>query len=85
MQVLGADLAPPLARGRFIGAWRLIGRLGTPVGAGLFGWAVEASGYALAFGVLGLNALAVSFIVGIFIRETVGREDAAAPSPKAPT
>jgi MFS family permease len=76
MQVLGADLAPALARGRFIGAWRLIGRGGGAVGPALFGGTAEAAGYPLAFVALGIASLAVALIVGLLIGETVNRERA---------
>lgn len=74
MQVLGADLAPALARGRFIGAWRLIGRGGGAVGPAQFGWVAEVAGYPLAFVSLGIAGLGVALIVGLLIRETVGRD-----------
>ena len=81
MQVMGADLAPTVARGRFIGAWRLIGRGGGFVGPAAFGWLAEVSGYASAFAFLAVCSLAVALIVGLTIRETVGRER---PAPAPP-
>lgn len=76
MQVLGADLAPALARGRFIGAWRLIGRGGAAVGPAQFGWVAEVFSYPLAFVSLGVASLATALIVGLLIGETVNRESA---------
>jgi MFS family permease len=80
MQVMGADLAPTIARGRFIGVWRLIGRGGGVAGPAAFGSTAELWGYAAAFGVLGVSALGVALIIGLTIRETVGR-DRPAPAP----
>ena len=78
MQVLGADLAPPLARGRFIGAWRLIGRGGAAVGPGLFAGVAEGISYPMAFVSLGIAGLGVALIVGLLIRETVDRDTSVA-------
>lgn len=74
MQTLGADLAPALARGRFFGAWRLIGRGGGAASPAVYGWVAEVAGYPAAFTVLAVGSLMVALIVGFFIRETVGRE-----------
>jgi MFS family permease len=74
MQVLGADLAPELARGRFIGAWRLIGRGGGAVGPAIYGFVAQVVSYAAAFIALGVASLSVALIVGLLIRETVNRE-----------
>src|SRR5204863_3611262 len=57
MQTLGADLAPRLARGRFFGAWRLIGRAGGALSPFLYGTVAEVAGYAAAFSVLGIASM----------------------------
>lgn len=78
MQTLGADLAPTLARGRFFGAWRLVGRGGGAAGPAIFGSVADAVSYAAAFSVLAVASLGVALIVGLLIRETVNRPAQAA-------
>ena len=73
MQVLGSDLAPERARGRFFAIWRLFGDAGTTTSPIIFTTLAVAAGYASAFVFLGLSGLGVAAIIGFKIKETVGR------------
>ena len=82
MQVLGSDLAPERARGRFFAIWRLFGEIGTTSSPMMFTWLAVAAGYASAFAFLGFSALAVATIIGFKIKETVGRVRKVSEAPK---
>jgi len=73
MQVLGADMAPAVARGRFFGFWRLIGEIGGLVSPALFALVVEQFTYSAAFALFGLCSLATAALLAFSVRETVGR------------
>jgi DHA1 family tetracycline resistance protein-like MFS transporter len=73
MQVLGADMAPVAARGRFFGFWRLIGEIGGLVSPALFALVVEKLNYSAAFALFGLCSLATAALLAFSVRETVGR------------
>ncbi|MPZ14378.1 MAG: MFS transporter [Chloroflexi bacterium] len=74
MQVMGSDLAPRRARGRFMAFWRLIAEAGNELSPPAFAIIGGTLGYAASFGTLSIGALSVALIVGLLIRETVGRE-----------
>ena len=74
MQVLGSDMAPANARGRFFGFWRLIGEIGGLVSPALFGFVADHASYAAAFSMTGLFALATASLLTFSVQETVGRE-----------
>jgi MFS family permease len=71
MQVLGSDLAPARARGRFIGLWRFMAELGNASSPTLFS-ALAVVGYVASFSFIGGCALMVALIIGVKVRETVG-------------
>jgi MFS family permease len=73
MQVLGSDMAPAVARGRFFGLWRLIGEIGSLVSPAVFGLVAEQIAYSAAFAFLGLCALSTAGFLAFQVRETVGR------------
>ena len=73
MQVLGSDMAPAHARGRFFGFWRLIGEIGGLISPALFGLVAEHGGYGLAFSMTGLFALVTAALLIFSVKETVGR------------
>jgi len=75
MQVLGSDMAPAHARGRFFGFWRLIGEIGGLVSPALFGFVAEHMGYAVSFAMIGLCSLATAMLLAFFVRETVTHEN----------
>jgi MFS family permease len=74
MQVLGSDLAPAYARGRFFAFWRLVGEAGSLVSPSIVA-ALSAIHYALGFSILSSAALGVALLIGLGLRETVGREE----------
>lgn len=69
MQVLGADLAPAYARGRFFSIWRLIAQAGMALSPVSFGLVAQGLGYGVAFLYFSASAFAVAGLVGLVIRE----------------
>ncbi len=80
MQVLGSDLAPPTARGRFFAVWRMIANLASTVGPGMVAVLSDVASYAVAFGIIGVMGIAVSLLLAVVVRETV---NARPPEPAA--
>jgi MFS family permease len=74
MQVLGLDMAPAEARGRFFGFWRLIGEIGGLVSPALFGILAEHMGYSVSFALIGLCALSTAMLLAFSVKETVSGE-----------
>ena len=72
MQVLGADLAPERARGRFFSIQRLAGETGGAMSPTTFG-ILAAISYGLAFGFVGACGLTVALIIAFKVKDTVGR------------
>lgn len=70
MQVLGADMAPESARGRFFGVWRLTSEVGHLSSPAIFALLAESVDYATGFCFLSLSAFAAAAIVGMRVRET---------------
>ena len=73
MQVLGSDMAPAVARGRFFGFWRLIGEIGGLVSPALFALVAEQIAYSTAFALFALCSLATAALLTFSVKETVGR------------
>ena len=73
MQVLGTDMAPALARGRFFGFWRMVGEIGSLISPALFGFVAEHAGYGSAIAMTGLFALITAALLAFSVKETVGR------------
>lgn len=73
MQILGSDLAPRYARGRFMAAWRLGAEGAREISVPMVAIIGGTFGYAAAFGGLSVAALATALIVGLLIRETIYR------------
>lgn len=69
-QVIGADLAPEGARGRFFAAGRMVSQGGFSANPLVFSLATTLSGFTLAFMVLGAASLVSSAMVGGLIKET---------------
>jgi MFS family permease len=84
MQVLGSDLAPARARGRFIGLWRLMAEFGNAASPTMFSL-FALIGYAASFSFTGSCALIVALIIGLKIKETVGRRRDGPPTVALPT
>jgi MFS family permease len=73
MQVLGADLAPRVARGRFFGLWRLVGEIGHILSPSIFAVLADHVAYSASFSYLALCAFVAAVLIGLQVRETVGR------------
>ncbi len=73
MQVVGSDMAPAAARGRFFGFWRLIGEIGGLVSPALFALVAEKIAYSAAFALFALCALATATLLSFSVKETVAR------------
>jgi MFS family permease len=70
MQVVGSDMAPAAARGRFFGIWRMVGEIGGLVSPALFALVAEHVAYGAAFALFGLCAFATAALLSFSVRET---------------
>jgi MFS family permease len=70
MQVIGSDMAPANARGRFFGFWRLIGEIGSLVSPLLFAFVAEHLAYSAAFGLFALCSFATAVLLAFSVKET---------------
>jgi len=85
MQVLGSDMAPASARGRFFGFWRMIGEIGGLISPALFGLVAERVAYSAAFALFGVCSLTTAALLAFSVQETVsGRNVSPAESPQRP-
>jgi MFS family permease len=75
MQVLGTDLAPPFARGRFFAIWRPIAQLGSTVTPAIFAFIAEHAGYGYGFLYLAGCSLVVAVGVGTVLGDTLAQHD----------
>jgi MFS family permease len=75
MQVLGTDLAPPFARGRFFAIWRSMAQLGSTVTPLIFAFISEKVGYGYGFLYLAGCALVVALGVGTVLGNTLAPPD----------
>lgn len=76
MQVIGSDIAPERARGKFFGLWRLIGEIGQVVSPICFGFLASGQGYGAAFVFLSASAFATALVLATLLKETLGPERA---------
>jgi MFS family permease len=87
VQTLGADVAPPEARGKFLGLWRLVAQVGTVVSPTVFAFLADNVGYHASFVFLSLGTLTASFLLITRVRETLHQEPpkpAIQPDPEVP-
>lgn len=70
MQVIGSDMAPASARGRFFGVWRLIGEIGSLVSPLLFAFTAEHFSYSAAFALFSLGSFATALLLAFSVKET---------------
>jgi MFS family permease len=75
LQVLGTDLAPPFARGRFFAIWRPIAQLGSTVTPAIFAFIAKHAGYGYGFLYLAGCALVVAVGVGTVLGDTLAQHD----------
>jgi MFS family permease len=70
IQTVGADVAPPEARGTFLGIWRLTGQGGATLSPILFAVIAETLGYGSSFLFVALSAAVVAFLLIFYVPET---------------
>jgi len=75
IQTVGADVAPPEARGMFLGLWRFSGQLGTAASPILFALLASTTGYASSFLMVSISAAIVGYLM-FFRVPDAGREPA---------
>jgi MFS family permease len=74
MQVVGSDMAPAAARGRFFGFWRLVGEIGGMVSPALFALVADHIAYGAAFALFALCSFATAVLLNFSVRETAVRK-----------
>lgn len=70
VQTVGADVAPPEARGTFLGIWRFTGQGGATVGPIIFALIADHLGYTSSFLFTAVTAAAVAFLLVRYVPET---------------
>lgn len=70
MQVLGTDMAPGFARGRFFAIWRMVAQLAATITPAIFALLSEHLGYGSGFMYLAVCAYLVAFLVGWVLKDT---------------
>src|SRR5919199_4150387 len=70
VQTVGADVAPPDARGLFLGVWRFTGQLGQTLGPLAFGFLAERTGYGTSFVFVAAAALVTALLLLTLVPET---------------
>lgn len=69
-QVVGSDLAPPGARGRFFAVGRTVTQAGFATNPAAFSLLTALSGFTLALSVIGAAGMLSSLVLGVFVEET---------------
>jgi MFS family permease len=77
IQTLGTDVAPPEARGMFLGLWNFTGRTGTALSPIAFAYIADQAGYPISFLVIAAAALVVALLL-IYTIPNTGRVDVTA-------
>jgi MFS family permease len=70
IQTVGADVAPPEARGTFLGIWRLTGQGGATTSPILFAVIAETLGYGSSFVFVAASAAVVAWLLVFYVPET---------------
>jgi len=70
VQTIGADVAPPQARGRFLGIWRFTGQGGAAMSPMIFAFIADHVNYGSAFLFTAAASLTVAFLVIFRVPET---------------
>lgn len=83
IQVLGVDLAPSFARGRFFAIWRTLAQVGGTVSPALFALLAENVSYGAGFLFLAACSSTVAIGVGAVLGDTLARHDRADAEAKA--
>lgn len=74
IQTIGADVAPPEARGMFLGLWRFTGQGGVALSPVVFAALAGAVSYGASFIFVGASGAIVSMLVAFRVPETGGRK-----------
>ncbi len=83
LQVLGSDLAPAAARGRFFGVWQTVNQMGSVLSPSGFALLAETAGAPAGFAYLALASFLVVVLIGWFVPDPVGRKRAVAEAAQA--
>lgn len=70
IQTVGADVAPPEARGRFLGLWRFTGQGGAAVGPIMFALLADQVNYTSSFLFTAASAAVVAYLLIRYVPET---------------
>jgi MFS family permease len=70
IQTLGADVAPPEARGRFLGLWRFIGQGGATISPIVFALLADHLNYGSSFLFTAASAAVLAFLLIRHVPET---------------
>src|SRR5690606_35836695 len=70
IQTVGADVAPPEARGRFLGLWRFTGQGGATIGPIIFALMADHLNYGSSFLFTAASAAVVAFLLIRYVPET---------------
>lgn len=70
IQTVGADVAPPQARGTFLGMWRFVGQGGATLGPIFFALLSDQVNYGSAFLYTAASAATVAFLLICYVPET---------------
>lgn len=73
IQTIGADVAPPQARGMFLGLWRFTGQIGQTLSPIAFAYLADHTGYGSSFVFIAAAAFATALLLITVIPETSGR------------
>jgi MFS family permease len=74
IQTIGADVAPPQARGMFLGLWRFTGQVGQTTSPIVFAFLASALGYGSSFAFIAAAAAMTAFLLITRVPETGKRE-----------
>jgi MFS family permease len=74
IQTIGADVAPPEARGMFLGLWRFTGQVGQTTSPIVFAFLASALGYGSSFVFIAAAAATTAFLLITRVPETGKRE-----------
>src|SRR5262249_49915945 len=73
IQTIGADVAPPEARGMFLGLWRFTGQGGAAVSPVMFAFLSSAVNYGASFAFISVSAFAVAYLVARHVPESADK------------
>lgn len=80
IQTIGADVAPPEARGLFLGVWRFTGQIGQTASPVAFAFLASTTGYGSSFVFIALAAAVTAVLLITLVPETGKARAATAPA-----